>query len=703
MFTLCKKVTLFPILSRNHYLKLREINNGPNGLREFVIELQQKLNLKTLQDWNSINKNIIISNGGNEILKKYSIYEIKCAGYPKEKEKIQKPPGYWQKQENINKFITKLKNKYKLETIEEWDSLTQKNIIEEGGNRLLNKYSLYDIKVLGNPNGKLIYKNVSYKTLKYWEKKENIDEFLNKLKNKLKLKDWNKITKKQIKLEGGEGLLKKYSLYEIKCILNNKETTIKPKEYWKKKENINNFLIQLNEKFNLKKITKKQIEDHGGKNLLKIISLKNIKNFHFLGENLIEDNFLNDLDCFENVQKFIQLFSKKLNLNNFNDWNLITKSQIQFFGGNEILNKYSLYEFKCLGFPDGKLKFKNDKLNKPIKYWENYENINSFLTQFGEKFNLKSPDDWNLITQKQIQNFGGSSLLKQFSMYDIKCLACPHGKEYFTKPLKTNKYWDKFENIEKFLKELEIKFNLKTANDWNSITSRQIYSIGGGKLLKQFSLYDIKCFGFPDGKDFFKKPLKPKGYWDNLDNVQFFINDLKSKFNLQTPSDWKRISKAQIQSQGGWSFIYKYLSNPEIKKSLITKFPEISYLSFDDIYFRGNRSSQRWLFLQVQKLFPNDEIIEDYFHSDISRITGYPVQFDIFLMSRNIAIEYHGKQHYEDISSGFSSLEIYNSRDEEKIKLCKQFGIQLFIIPYWWDNQIDSLREKLISENINFN
>ena len=112
----------------------------------------------------------------------------------------------------------------------------------------------------------------------------------------------------------------------------------------------------------------------------------------------------------------------------------------------------------------------------------------------------------------------------------------------------------------------------------------------------------------------------------------------------------------------------------------------------------SSKSSQRWLFLQVQKLFPGEEIVEDYFHSEISRKTGFHVQFDVYLVKKKIAFEYQGKQHYEDVPEIFSSVELYKYRDKEKRILCKEFGIKLIIIPYWWDTTAESLIEALGKE-----
>ena len=68
------------------------------------------------------------------------------------------------------------------------------------------------------------------------------------------------------------------------------------------------------------------------------------------------------------------------------------------------------------------------------------------------------------------------------------------------------------------------------------------------------------------------------------------------------------------------------------------------------------------------------------------------------MIERNITIEYHGKQHYEDIPSGFANVETYKNRDIEKEKICSEHGIQLIVIPHWWDNKLDSLRYFLYSK-----
>ena len=537
---------------------------------------------------------------------------------------LRKPPGYWNKLENVQSFL----NGLNVKTIREWDAITAQIIREKGGSRLLKKYSLYEIKCLGNINGKN-----QYFPLEYWNKKENILVFLNEIKDKLKLNtinDWNLITRKEICEFGGEKILKKYSMRELKSFafpegeyIFYNEPNQKQPGYWNKKENIQNFLSKLKE---------------------------------------------------------------KLNLNTIDDWNLLNSNQIKENGGSRLLKIYSLYEIKCFGFPEGKLHFLHESNQKQPGYWDKKENIQNFLSKLKEKLNLQTIDDWNLLNSNQIKENGGDFLLNLYSLYDLKCFGCPEGKNIFKKPIKY-KYWNNQENVQNFLEKLKKKLNLQSPNDWNGISIQNIKENGGIGLLNHFSLYDLKCFACPEGKEIFSyHPNKRKSseYWENEENVQNFLCKLKEKFNLQTMDDWNRISIPQIQSIGGSGLLLKYS-----KDELINK--QFENYSGQILKFKSNRASQRWLFLQIKKLFPGEEIIEDYFHSELSRKTGYPVQFDVFLLSRNIAFEYHGKQHYEDVPA-FSQFEMRKYRDSEKEKICADFGIQLIIIPYWWDNNIESLK-----------
>ena len=601
-------------------------------------QLKTKLELKNKEDWKKITKKEINKHGGESLLKKYSIFQLKCFACPeveqnyfKESNKNQKDLKYWEDKENIKNFLNKLKLKLNLKKFEDWEKITNKQIIKEGGNNLLKKYKINELKAIGFPEGNF----TSKKTSGYWNKNENIANFINKLREKLNLEtinDWNKLNLIQIRSLGGRGLLNKYSLYEIKC-LGNKE----------------------------------------GKDIYKKSILKK------------ENGYWKNDENFENI---IGEIKEKLNLNSFEDWNLLTGKQIKEIDLGKILKFYSLYDIKCKGFPDGVNQFKKPNSYKTKGFWNDNKNIQNFLFDLKEKLNLNTKEDWNLLNQNQIIKFGGCGLLQKYSLYQLKCFGFPDGKDYFDKPIqyKSKRYWYNYENIQNFIYKLKETYQLNSIEDWNLLSSNQIHALGGSSLLKLISLYDIKCLGCPEGNSIFDKPVNYKSstYWENNDNIQSFLCTLKENLNLQTKDDWNRISADQIIANGGWGLLSLY-SMDTIRKKILD-------LSENTVH---KRSSQRWLFLQVQKLFPHEEIVEDYFHSEISRETGFPVQFDIYLTQSKIAIEYHGAQHYEDVPNLFAPLEMYKNRDNEKLKLCKQFGINLVVIPYWWNNQLESLKETL--------
>ena len=466
----------------------------------------------------------------------------------------------------------------------------------------------------------------------------------------------------------------------------------KPSGFWDKLENVNLFIKELEQKHNLvtpqdwDSIRQKEIKELGGRTLLGKYTLFQIKclgcpegKSYFKPEHKPGGYW----DEEENILTFLHDLKEKLNLRTPEDWNLINRKQIKLHGGTVLLRKYSLYEIKCKGCPEGKSLFRAPY--KPPGYWENKENVTLFLNMIKKKYNLKTPEDWNSITWYHLRSNGGSSLFNKFSIYELKCKACPEGELLFQSAKKPAGYWENEENISAILTKLKEKYNLKTPEDWDSISWDQVRSVGGKSLIHKISIFELKCKGCPEGKQYFQERKSSK-FWNDEENVHKFLCELKEKFNLQTDEDWNRLSKNQIKDHGGLGLTLKY----SLKEIIQKQDPNRNFTNISQ-----RRSSQRWLFLQVQKLFPGEEIVEDYFHSEISRKTGSSVQFDVYLIKRKIAIEYHGVQHYFDNPDNFAPIELYQNRDKEKAQLCKKFGIQLIVIPYWWDNRLESLKVTL--------
>ena len=399
-----------------------------------------------------------------------------------------------------------------------------------------------------------------------------------------------------------------------------------------------------------------------------------------------------------NVKQLLDCVKISLDIKSPEDWNKISQKEIKRLGGGALLNSYSLNDLRIIGCSElqssKKYLLKQNK-SKSKGYWNDKNNLKSFFDTLKNKYNLNTVDDWDLLTTKQIQLSNGKTLLNKYSLNEIKQLACPElTLKYKNKTetiYKSYGYWNNMENIKKYLSDLGEKYNLNSIDDWMKLTQKQIKQTNGHSLLSKYSIYDIKCIACPEIKSLYPKNKhlikRSKGYWDNHENVQLFFKDLQSKLNFHSIDDWNRISINQIKSFGGSGLFSKY----SLFDLLNIAFPNKNWKK-NELIKLDKRSNQRWLFLQIKQLFPKDEIVEDYFHEKISRVSGFPLQFDIFILNKNIAFEYHGKQHYEDIPSAFANLELYKQRDCEKEILCKKYNIKLIIIPYWWDNQLHSLQ-----------
>jgi len=69
------------------------------------------------------------------------------------------------------------------------------------------------------------------------------------------------------------------------------------------------------------------------------------------------------------------------------------------------------------------------------------------------------------------------------------------------------------------------------------------------------------------------------------------------------------------------------------------------------------------------------------------------VEFDIFIPSLSLAFEYNGEYHYKfvPIHHVKINLQTVQQRDKQKELICRNSGITLVVIPYWWDQTIESI------------
>ena len=392
---------------------------------------------------------------------------------------------------------------------------------------------------------------------------------------------------------------------------------------------------------------------------------------------------------------FMDELGKTLGVKKHNDWLQISIKQLKDHGAHQLLNIHgTMAKLLRHVYPEFQWDDVDPCENRiPTHYFESIVNQRKFLDSVAEKLNVRQWNDWNMITREQIiKHNGGSLLLKYPSMFEMLCTVYPEYEWKATdRQTAPHSYWNNVQNQRKFFDEFAAGLGIQEPSEWSIVTYQQVVEAGGGRILRQYSsLYSALVHLYPEHEwhPGITRTRVPNHHWNDIDNVKSFIYELKEKLHIKHDSEWLRVSIEQITKAGGSSLIAKYKSLYHILKLV---YPEIKW-NKKDFQNRNKRAAQRWMFVQVKKLFPGCEVIEEYLHEELSRISGRAIELDTYIPSKKLAFEFQGQHHYID-SPSLGSLDLYEERDAEKVSLCKQHGITLVAVPYWWDNTLESLRE----------
>eukprot|EP01121_Diplochlamys_sp_Union-15-3_P002651 TRINITY_DN12375_c0_g1_i1.p1 TRINITY_DN12375_c0_g1~~TRINITY_DN12375_c0_g1_i1.p1 ORF type:complete len:296 (+),score=41.07 TRINITY_DN12375_c0_g1_i1:62-889(+) len=249
-------------------------------------------------------------------------------------------------------------------------------------------------------------------------------------------------------------------------------------------------------------------------------------------------------------------------------------------------------------------------------------------------------------------------------------------------------FWQDVDNQKKFFLWLGKKLNYQRYEDWYNLHHDDVKNNGGGSLLTLYDGSPIKAVVniYPEFK---WKIWKFKRVTNDLLTPSYnkkLIEDVGQALGILKLDDWYRVSRKQLIEQDVPSTVLKTGLYP----ILCSIYPDYPWQE-EKFTYAQKKSTQFRLFLLLKSLLPHADVIEDYFYPDSAfHDSGRPMQFDIYVPSIKLALEYQGGHHSQDHIL-FGPLSSHRQRDTEKRAFCSKAGITLIEIPSTWEGDKNTI------------
>jgi len=248
------------------------------------------------------------------------------------------------------------------------------------------------------------------------------------------------------------------------------------------------------------------------------------------------------------------------------------------------------------------------------------------------------------------------------------------------------RYWEDLLHQRECFDRLAQQFQVHQPSDWYSLSYADVAQVASG-VLGHFNNSLIKALQtvYPEYIWYeWRFNQVPKGFWNDINNLRDYINWLSDQLDIKEFQDWYSVTIPQLLSLRAYSPINKYGGLIPVLKMC---FPDQVWNPNAAILYKV----QNLLYKMARKLFSNLLVEMNYKHPELRfSKSNSRMEFDVFIPSLNVALEYQGQQHY-NFHFMYGSEKCTQQRDTEKKDACQKIGITLIEIPYWWDRQLPSL------------
>jgi hypothetical protein len=263
-------------------------------------------------------------------------------------------------------------------------------------------------------------------------------------------------------------------------------------------------------------------------------------------------------------------------------------------------------------------------------------------------------------------------------------------------------YYDSLANQRATAELIAKELQVKSFEDWYSVSYLDIRKAGGAGLLKKYGNSQAKMLQavYPEYNWYFPFFAKtPRNYFSNKGNQANFMEDIKQSLRQMGLSP-NALTSDFIGRHGGYSLLSRYKS---INKLIAAFFPNTTQAPG-----RAHQKSQLLLLGVIRTILgKNVQTQYDYRHPDLRfkksgsifqlnyKFTAKDcMELDIFLPALSLGFEYQGEDHYRE----HYLIGPVNNRllkDQEKQQACLDHGITLIQVPYYWKKDTKTIREMI--------
>eukprot|EP01121_Diplochlamys_sp_Union-15-3_P014659 TRINITY_DN4702_c0_g1_i2.p1 TRINITY_DN4702_c0_g1~~TRINITY_DN4702_c0_g1_i2.p1 ORF type:complete len:314 (-),score=59.44 TRINITY_DN4702_c0_g1_i2:174-1115(-) len=263
--------------------------------------------------------------------------------------------------------------------------------------------------------------------------------------------------------------------------------------------------------------------------------------------------------------------------------------------------------------------------------------------------------------------------------------------EYWMFDFKPQGFWQDQKNRRQYFDWLGKRMGIKSLEEWYRLKTSDAHQAGGRGLFSHHydnSLYKAMFDVYPEYRwEFWKFKKMPKKGIEYQNEKQNLLTKIEEKLDVTCLEDWYRVSSEQLSHFRAFHFVVAKGGLFNILQTVYPFFPWDRH----KFSYKQRKSNQWKLFKAIESILSSHEVYEDYKHPDIQFYSsGRSIQFDVFIPSLKLAVEYQGFQHFQD-NAIFGPASISRDRDAEKKKLCRDAGITLIDIPYWWKGDKETL------------